>query len=232
MKSLVKVMNRVNWNGEPLSATSKSLPPDLTSCIFDYLPDPVEFTSEMSALAERYLNGQFNWPEYRPMQSAAFLKPESDSNHATRRTKFSQLIELAGNEGFSLPKTFTTLVQTDEYVDRIHHNTIWLELPEELWRLPSDPTKLMFLAFTEGQGCCAWHLLLSNDGTHQMACCEHPFGLVSIWPGGKVPDYTKWKVEICADSIEEWLYYYFKESAEFDQKYLKNLAPYHQKNGG
>lgn len=225
-------MNRVDWNGEPLSTPPKSLPPNLSNSIFEYLPIPVEFTPEMGVLAERYLaGGKLDFQDYMPMQSAAFLKPQSAASHEARRSKFSRLVELAKSEGFLLPRIFVEFVETDEYVDRIHHNTIWLQLPEELWRLPSDPTKLMFLAFTEGQGCCAWHLLLSNDGTHQMACCEHPFGLVSIWPR-EIPDYTKWEVEICADSIEEWLYHYFKASADFDQTYLEHLAPYHQNNGG
>ena len=165
------------------------------------------------------------------MQSAAFLKPTSSLDHAARRTRFSQLVEHARSEGFSLPQTFVTFVETDEYVDRIHHNTIWLQLPEELWRLPSDPTKLMFLAFTEGQGCCAWHILLSNDGTHKMVCSEHPFGLVSNW-AGEVPDHSEWNVEICADSVEEWLYHYFIESAGCDQQYLHHLAPCREKAGG
>ena len=59
-----------------------------------------------------------------------------------------------------------------------------------------------------------------------MVCCEHAFGVPSWWPGS-VPDYSKWKVEQCADSIEEWLYHYFRESAEHDRKYIEQLEPYH-----
>ena len=51
--------------------------------------------------------------------------------------------------------------------------------------------------------------------------CDQPLGLVSIWPG-EIPDYTKWEVEICDDSIEEWLYHYFDEPADFDRTYLEN----------
>ncbi|MDB5338797.1 MAG: hypothetical protein JWN70_4416, partial [Planctomycetaceae bacterium] len=59
-----------------------------------------------------------------------------------------------------------------------------------------------------------------------MVFCEHPFGLVSNWPRA-VPDYSKWEVEQCADSIEEWLYYYFLESAEHDRLHIERLRPYH-----
>lgn len=89
----------------------------------------------------------------------------------------------------------------------------------------------MFLAFVEGQEYCSWHLLLSKDGAHQIACCEHPFGLTSIWPNG-IPDYSKWEVEICADSIEEWLYHYFCESEQRNQRYLKHLASHRANNAG
>ncbi len=53
------------------------------------------------------------------------------------------------------------------------------------------------------------------------------YGLRSIWPGS-LPDYSKWTVDRCAGSIEEWLYHYFLESAEHDRRYIERLRPYHQ----
>lgn len=137
--------------------------------------------------------------------------------------------ELAEAEaaGFIVPEVFREYVETDAYVDRVHHNTIWLQMPTELWRLPSDPSCLVFLAFWEGQGCCYWHLLLAPDGSHCVVSCEYPFGWPAIWPRGRVPDYSKWEVNRCADSIEEWLYHYFLDSAKQDQHYIERLKPYH-----
>lgn len=128
--------------------------------------------------------------------------------------------------GYVVPEIFRELVETDAYVDRLHHSYIWLEMPEELWRLPSDPSRVVFLAFIEGHAGAGWHLLLAPDGSHTMVSCDYPFGVPSNWPRA-VPDYSKWEVEQCADSIEEWLYYYFLASAEHDRLHIERLRPYH-----
>jgi hypothetical protein len=219
-------MNRVNWNGLPLENVPQSLPANLREMIFDYLPPPVPMTPVIEEMAHKYVNGQITGKDYGAMQVAAFIRPRSLDSHRKRRNTFSLRAAEAEADGFVVPDIFRELVETDAYVDRLHHNTIWLEMPEELWRLPRDPSLLVFLAFTEGQGCCNWHLLLARDGSHAMVSCEHPFGLPSNWPGS-VPDYSQWTVERCADSIEEWLYHYFRESAEHDRRYIERLRPYH-----
>lgn len=183
-------------------------------------------TPEMDELTHKYLNGKINGQDYAAMQAAAFICPASEDTHHKRREAFQLRAKEAEAEGFHIPDIFRKRVLADDYVDRLHHNCIWLRMPEELWRLPSDPSQLVFLAFSECQGCCNWHLLLAPNGSHCMVCCENPFGVVSNWMGG-VPDYSQWIVEKCADSIEEWLYHYFKESSADDRQYLKSLEPYH-----
>ncbi len=219
-------MNRVDWNGLPLENVPQSLPANLRETIFDYLPPPVPMTPVIEELAHKYLNGQITGQDYGAMQAAAFIRPRSQDSHRKRRNTFNLRAAEAEAGGFAVPGIFRELVETDAYVDRLHHNTIWLKMPEELWRLPSDRSLLVFLAFTEGQGCCNWHLLLARDGSHSMVSCEHPFSLRSNWPGS-LPDYSKWTVDRCADSIEEWLYHYFLDSAEDDRRYIERLRPYY-----
>jgi hypothetical protein len=222
-------MNRVNWNGLPLEETPQSPPGNLRETIFNYLPPPVQMTSTIEEMAQKYQSGEWTkTPEqYAPMQAAYFVRPRPQEYHRKRRDAFRRRVAEAEADGFLVPEVFREFVEKDAHVDRVRHNTIWLEMPEELWRLPSDPSRVVFLAFTEGQGCCNWHLLLAPDGTHFMVSCEHPFGQPSNWPGRVVPDYSEWKVERCADSIQEWLYHYFLDSIEHDRDYIEQLRPYH-----
>jgi hypothetical protein len=226
LSARIDAMNRVSWDGLPFETAPESLPPNLRETIFDYLPPPLSTTTVIEELAHKYLNGQLTGRDYVAMQAAAFIRPKSQDYHQKRRHTFRRRVAEAEADSFRIPDVFRELVETDAYVDRLHHNCIWLQMPEELWRLPSDPSHLVFLAFIEGQGCCNWHLLLAPDGSHCMVSSEHPFGVPSWWPRS-VPDYSKWKVEQCADSIEEWLYHYFRESAEHDRQYIERLQPYH-----
>lgn len=220
-------MERVCWDGTSnATREADSLPAGLRETLFQYLPAEFPFTDEMERLADRYINNDIDWRHYPAFQAAAFLRPKTDTEHEQRRTAFHQLRHDAEAEGFSLPDLFCELVETDSYIDRLHHNTIWPQLPEELWRLPADPSRLMFLMFTEGQGCCHWHLLLNPDGTHCVVCSPHPFGCPSAWASGKVPDYSEWKVQLCADSIEEWLFRLFNAASEQDRQYLECLNGY------
>jgi hypothetical protein len=221
-------MHRVNWDGSPLERATPNLPVNLRDTIFEYLPPPVPMTPVMEEMAQTYQSGEWTkTPEhYAPMQAAYFIRPRSPEHHQKRRDAFRLRVAEAAADGFVVPDVFREFVETDAYVDPVHHNTVWLEMPAELWRLPSDPSRVMFLAFTEGQGCCNWHLLLAPDGSHGMVSCEHPFGQPSIWPV-RVPDYSQWQVNLCADSIEVWLYHYFLESAEHDRRYIERLRPYH-----
>ena len=222
-------MERVHWDGSS-DATRElsSLPAGLRETLFQHLPTEIPFTDDMERLADRYVNSAIDWRHYPAFQAAAFLRPKTEKEHERRRTVFRQLRRDAETEGFSLPDVFCDLVETDSYIDRLHHNTIWLQLPEELWPLPADPSQLMFLMFSEGQGCLHWHLLLSPDGTHCVACSSYPFGRPSAWASGEVPDYSQWEVQLCADSVEEWLFRFFNEASDQDRQYLEHLNEYFQ----
>ncbi len=218
-------MDLVNWKGTALEGSRPTVPMNLRETVFDQLPPPIQVTPEIKELGQRYMRGEIDGRHYAAMQAAAFILPKPTNAHRSRRSEFRKLASEAEAAGFVIPDVFRHLVETDEYVDRLHHNSIWLQMPEELWRLPADSSKLMFLAFVEGQGCCNWHLLLSSDGSHCMVTCEHPFGLPSVWHGG-VPDYSQWDVQQCADTVEEWLYHYFRESCGHNAGYIRLLETY------
>ena len=220
-------MKRVHWDGSTdVTEQAPGFPDKLAETLFQYLPAEIPFTAEMEELAERYANSNIDFHYYPAFQAAMFLRPKAHSEHQRRRTQFSKLRQSAEADGFSLPDVFCALVETDQYVDRLHHNTIWLTLPEELWRLPADPSRLMFLMFAEGQGCCYWHLLLGPDGTHSVVCSDEPFGCPSNWMSGMVPDYRNCEVRLCADSVEEWLFHFFTEASDHDRQYVEYLNDY------
>ncbi len=220
-------MQRVQWDGEPLDGALPSLPANLRETVFDSLPPPVPMTPVIEEMAQQYQSGEWTkTPQhYGPMQAAYFLRPRPPEQHQRRRDTFRRRVAEAEADGFVVPDVFRTFVETDAYVDRVHHNTIWLDLPEELWRLPADPSRVVFLGFVEGHAGAGWHLLLAPDGSHSMISCDYTFGQPSVWP--RLPDYSQWKVKRCADSIEEWLYHYFLDSAAHDRHYIERLKPYH-----
>jgi hypothetical protein len=41
-----------------------------------------------------------------------------------------------------------------------------------------------------------------------------------------VENFSKFEVSLCADSFNEWLYFFFRESAEHDRQYVKRLDDY------
>ena len=216
-------MKRCNWDGAEIRDTDAhdQLPSGGVVDPFQYLPAEIVFTSKMTVIADRYESGDIDFTSYSAFQAASFLRPRSAAQHDERRTQFASLRQQVEAMGFQLPESLIRLIETDNYVDRLHHNTIWLCLPDELWRLPADPEKLMFLVFREGQGCCYWHLLLAQDRSHCVVCCEEAFGMPSGWH--KVPDFNTFEVRLCADSFDEWLCYFFRDSAEGDRHYIQWL---------
>lgn len=222
-------MDRVHWDGSPRKVDSPQLPVNLSETIFDYLPAPVPMTPMLAEMARKYQSGEWTQTpqHYAAMQAAYFVQPKSPEFHQRRRDTFHARTAEAAAIGLVVPENFRKLVETDASIDRLHHNTIWLEMPQQLWRLPNDPSRLVFLAFIEGHAGCGWHLLLGEDGSHGVGFCEHPFGLPSSWPNRQVPDYSQWKMMRCADTIEEWLYYYFLDCAEHDRQYIDRLRPFY-----
>ena len=155
---------------------SSSIPDLALQDPFAFLPPKIEFTDEMQEIAELYRAGEFNWSNYLPFQAATFLQPTSRTEHHDRRTKFSELQQSVFDLGYSLPQSLTTLFSNDEYVDRIHHNLIWLSLPEKVVRLPSHPEFISFLFLTECDGNPNWHLILGPNDSHAIVTAYDRFG--------------------------------------------------------
>lgn len=217
-------MKRCNWDGTELNDEARRIESFSSKVVdpFEYLPQSVAFTPEMEEMADRYIAGDIQWESYAAQQAAQFLRPRSKEQHETRRNQFAELHQQVETMGYSLPKSLCTLVNNDSYMDRLHHNTIWLSFPQELWQLPSQSDKLMFLVFSECQGCGHWHLLLAPDHSHCVVVCEEAFGCPSDWPG-EIPDFGKFEIKLCADSFDEWLTHYFLDSARDDAFYLREL---------
>jgi len=201
------------------------LPPDYKTNPFKYLPPEIVLSDAELKLAEQYENGDFSGG-YLSSQIAYFRRARRREDHDRRRAKFHQIKTVTAAEGLTLPSEFITLMETDSYVDRLRHNTIWLQLPDEIVPLPADPSRQMLLFCGEGQGCGYWHLLLSPDGTHCVAYCDEPFGKKGIYPSGYEPDLGDFEVNQCADSFAEWIVAYFAACIQEDRKYEALLAKF------
>jgi hypothetical protein len=169
-------------------------------------------------LAARYEKGNLSGG-YVTSQIALFRRGPSMEQHQRRREKFGRLKAEVDRRGLVLPAAFVELVDSDDYVSRLRHNCIWIQLPDDLVPLPSDPQHTLFLIFGEGQGCGYWHLLLAPEGGHVIAFSEHPFGIRGIYPRGREPDLASFKVYRCADSFAQWIVNFFAESVEGDRRY-------------
>jgi hypothetical protein len=147
---------------------TRILPPDYETQPLKYLPPRIVLSDEESELAARYEKGNFSGG-YVTSQIACFRRGPSAEQHQRRREKFQRLKAEVDRRGLILPEAFIELVESDDYVSRLRHNYIWIQLPDELVPLPSDPEFTLFLIFGEGQGCGYWHLLLAPDGGHVVA---------------------------------------------------------------
>jgi hypothetical protein len=172
-------------DGQPQPRTI--LPPDYETQPFKYLPPKIVQSDAELDLAARYEKGNFSGG-YVTSQIAFFRRGPSAEQHQERRAKFRRLKAEVFRRGLVLPKAFVELVESDDYVSRLRHNGIWIQLPDDLVPLPSDPEHTLFLIFGEGQGCGYWLLLLAPDGGHVVTFSEHPFGLRNIYAGGYEPD--------------------------------------------
>ena len=210
-------------DGQP--QPTRILPPDCETQPFRYLPPKIVLSDAELDLAARYENGNFSGG-YVTSQIALFRRGPSAEQHQKRREKFRRLKAEVDRRGLVLPTAFVELVESDDYVSRLRHNCIWIQLPDELVPLPADPQYTLFLIFGEGQGCGYWHLLLAPGGGHVVAFCEHPFGLRDIYPSGHQPDLVSFKVYRCADRFAQWIVNFFAESIEGDRHYEQMLKKY------
>lgn len=206
-------------------------PQDALDDPFTYLPPPIPFTAEMEVIANRYNSHDIDWRYYPAFQAAAFLQPKSPQRHADRKEQFLNLKQSAESQGFSVPDALTRLFLTDEFIDRLHHNCVWPNLPEQIVRLPSNSEFALFLFLTEGQGCGFWHLLLALDGSHTVVNADVRFGCTSGYPPGYTPDPSQFTVFQCMDTLNRLLYHYFIHSAQHDVAYGNTLERYFSETG-
>lgn len=212
---------------------ARQLPPQFETGLEDplsHLPPPIEFTDEMDAIANRYLSHDIDWRYYPAFQAAAFLRPKSPELHSERRKKYLSLKTTAESEGFSIPDTLTRLFTNDSFVDRLHHNCVWLALPDELVRLPTDPRFALFSFLIEGQG-GGWHLLLAPNGSHRIVTADDSFGRRSSYPPEHSPNPTAFRIYQCLDSIDRLLLFYFLDSARHDVEYVERLQHFFPQHG-
>lgn len=205
---------------------TRTLPPDYQTQPFKYLPPKIVLSEDDLELAARYEKGGDFSGGYLTSQIAYFRRGPSADEHRKRREKFERLKADVARRGLRLPEAFIELVESDDYVSRLRHNSIWLQLPDELVPLPSDPDYTLFLIFGEGQGCGYWHLLLAPDGGHLVTFSEHPFGLRNLYAPGYEPDLSTVKIYRCAESFSEWVVKFFAESIEGDRHYEEMLVKY------
>lgn len=208
---------------DPNRVCNRDLLPDCDSDPFKYLPPRIVLSAAELELARRYEQGDFSGG-YGTSQIAHFRRGPSDKQHAARRAKFRRLQSEVDRQNLVLPAAFIELVESDDYITRLRHNTIWLTVPDEVVPLPSNPDHKLFLMFYEGQGCGYWHLLLGPDGSHVVVFSEHGFGLCNAYPAGIGPNIASIPIYRCAQTFAEWIVLYFADCIEGDRHYQKSLT--------
>ena len=203
----------------------RMLPPDFATNPFKYLPPRYVLSEDEVDLAARYEQGDFS-RGYMQSQIAYFRRDKTLTEHANRKHRFGELKGKAARLGIVLPPALVELVENDDYINRLRHNTVWLGFADEIVPLPSHSDHYLMLVFVEAQGCGNWHLLFAPDGSHMMALSEHGFGDSSAYPGGKQPDPSRFAVYECADSFNAWLVNYFAECVAEDAHYDRLLLQY------
>lgn len=201
------------------------MPIELPASPFDCLPEPYIPTDDEIRLSDQYVRGDFSGG-YLKSQIAHFRRPGSSDSHAKRREKLRGLIQLVSRDQLELPESFLRLVANDEYIDRIRHNTIWLNPVPALTPLPNHPDWKLVQIFYEGQGCGFWFLLLATNEPHRMVFCNESLGIEGEYPNGFMPDITKFQFYECAESFDEWLTYYLLDCIEGDKRYTQLLEQF------
>jgi hypothetical protein len=203
----------------------RRLSADHASQPLKYLPPRISLSASELELASQYEAGDFSGG-YITSQIAFFRRGPTAPRHRERRNKFRRLKKKVDRYGLVLPDAFIELVESDDAIARLRHDTIWLTLPDELAPLPSNPADKLFLIFREAQGGGYWHLLLLPHGGHVVTYSEHPFGLRRVFLKGYEPDPASVEVYQCAKSFSQWIVNYFMECVKVDRKYANILRKY------
>lgn len=210
-------------NDEPLPI--RSLPADYETQPLRHLPPIIALSEAELDLARRYEQGDFSGG-YIASQVAYFRRGPSAENHQHRRGRFRQLKTEVNRLGLVLPPFYIELVESDDFIARLRHNSIWPTLPDHLVALPSSPEYKLFLIFREGQGCGYWHLLLGSDGEHIVTFSAHPLGRRNAYPPGHEPDIASMEIYQCAENFSQWIVNFFVECVEADRDYEELLQKY------
>jgi hypothetical protein len=204
---------------------TRRVPADHATRPFTYLPPKIALSQAELELAARYERGDFSGG-YLTSQIARFRRGPTAEQHGRRRERFRQLRGETDRLGLVLPSAYVELVESDDYVTRLRHNSIWLRLPDELVSRPSHPEHKLFLIFQEAQGGAYWHLLLAPGGGHVVTYSEHPFGVRPAFLEGYEPDLASIEVYQCALSFSRWIVQFFAECIDEDRRYEEILKGY------
>ena len=197
------------WNGDP----------------FTLLPEVYILDDEESELAHKYRNNDISGG-YLRSQIAAFRAPQPQEQHERRRIALSELQKQFVGSPWSLPDAFIRVFSDDSINDRLRHNNIWLDLVPLSYRLPNveDCSAIQFTS--EGQGCCYFSLLLSEDGDHCVLYHEDE-AVESYPPPPRIsPRLSSIPFERCCNSFDVWLAHYFVDCRQHDDRYTEMLQKF------
>lgn len=197
-------------NGTPCGKQSEPLPNDYLSNPLAYLPPVYVLTPQEVELASQYERGDFSGG-YREGQIAHFRRGTTTEVHKQRRDRFRRLLPQLQNLGIELPASLVELTQNDNLASRLRHNTIWLDVPEELVPHPDDESYVLYGLMWEGQGCGNWQLLFAPDRTYVVWFSDYGFGFPSAYPKGIGPPLPNPLLYKCCSSFEEFVVRYSRE---------------------
>jgi hypothetical protein len=205
--------------------SEQALPTDYKTQPFKYLPSRITLSETELELARRYAKGDMSGG-YIASQIAYFRSGPSEASHQQRRERF-QLLQIKVKQlRLVLPSAYVELIESDDFMARLRHNTIWLYLPDEICPFPPNPDYKLFQIAEEAQGCDFWYLLLAPDGGHVVTYSQYGFGHFINPSSDNEQDVDSVEIYQCAESFEAWIVNYFAECIEEDRHYKEMLKKY------
>jgi len=198
-----------DWNGDP----------------FTLLPDVYVLNDEESELAQKYRNNDISGG-YLRSQIAAFRAPQPQEQHERRRMALSEVQKQILGSPFVLPDAFISVFNNDLFNDRLRHNNIWLDLVPLTFRLPNNDGCAAIQFTSEGQGCCYFSLLLSDDEDHCVLYHEDEAVESYPPPPSISPRLASIPFVRCCNSFDVWLAHYFVDCRQHDDRYTEMLQTF------
>ncbi|CAN5840181.1 hypothetical protein BH23PLA1_BH23PLA1_20330 [soil metagenome] len=153
MNMTLKSFREQLGDGERSKAPPPPIAPERLADPFSQLPAALELTPEQRTWLEADHYVPHSWFTLLAYQRAASIQGPTAANHEKRRRRFAEIQAEAERLGYRLPEDFVTLIETDEYVNRLRFGCHWIEMPEFLCPCPIDETCVMVLFLCEAQGC-------------------------------------------------------------------------------